>query len=166
MIYGPSINVNTNGFKQCEVWRMLQCVEEEREEEPPSGTHLWWCVEDNVAVDDKDRGSSTFTFTNLDTFLLQIRWQCILLSLSLSLSSNKHQDRCLESLRGDWLVKLYLSSWSGCDFCLGCVFWLFWLLLCNSNWDCIGLDWMWRKSSLVRTVMIRIKLKFFFFFFG
>ena len=82
MIYGPSNNVNTNRFKQSEVWRMLQCVEEEREEEPPSGTHLWWCVEDNVAVDDKDRGSSTFTFTNLDTFLLQIRWQCILLSLS------------------------------------------------------------------------------------
>ena len=85
MIYGPSINVNTNGFKQCEVWRMLQCVEEEREVESPSGTHLWWCVEDNVVVDDEDCGSSTFTFTNLDTFLLQTRQRCILFSLSLAL---------------------------------------------------------------------------------
>ena len=145
---------------------MLQCVEEEREEEPPSGTHLWWCVEDNVAVDDKDRGSSTFTFTNLDTFLLQIRWQCILLSLSLSLSRQTSIEinvwRVWEGI--DWWNSIWVRD-QVVIFVLVVFFLLFWLLLCDGNWDCIGLDWMWRKSSLVRTVMIRIKLKFFCFFF-
>ena len=118
MIYGPSNNVNTNRFKQSEVWRMLQCVEEEREVESPSRTRLWWCVEDNVAVDDKDRGSSTFTFTNLDTFLLQIRRWCILFSLSLALIKQASRSVFGKFERGligetlfEFVIRLWFLSW-------------------------------------------------------